>query len=62
MQKAVYAVEKFYFIILVKIGILPVVQATGGCDNCNPKEKIEAKDNVVKVLKMVKALDETFYN
>ncbi|HEX8332467.1 MAG TPA: RecQ family ATP-dependent DNA helicase, partial [Segetibacter sp.] len=35
-------------------------KATGGCDNCNPKEKIEAKDNVVKVLKAVKALDEKF--
>lgn len=34
--------------------------ATGGCDNCNPKEKIEAKDSVVKVLKAVKALDERF--
>jgi ATP-dependent DNA helicase RecQ len=35
-------------------------KATGGCDNCNPREKIEAKDNVVKVLKVVKALDERF--
>jgi ATP-dependent DNA helicase RecQ len=35
-------------------------KATGGCDNCNPREKIEAKDNVVKVLKAVKALDESF--
>ncbi len=35
-------------------------KATGGCDNCNPKEKTEAKDNVVKVLKAVKALDERF--
>ena len=33
---------------------------TGGCDNCIPKEKIEAKANVVKVLKVVKALDERF--
>ena len=33
----------------------------GGCDNCvNPKEKVEAKDNVVKVLKVLKALDERF--
>lgn len=31
---------------------------TGGCDNCQPKEKIEAKDNLVKVLKVVKALEE----
>jgi ATP-dependent DNA helicase RecQ len=34
--------------------------ATGGCDNCTPREKIEAKDNVVKVLKAVKALDQRF--
>src|SRR3954464_13493549 len=34
--------------------------ATGGCDNCNPKDQIEAKDNVVKVLKVVKALDQRF--
>ncbi|MCW3110878.1 MAG: ATP-dependent helicase RecQ, partial [Segetibacter sp.] len=33
---------------------------TGGCDNCTPKEKIEAKENVVKVLKVVKALDQRF--
>ena len=33
----------------------------GACDNClHPREKIEAKDNVVKVLKAVKALDERF--
>jgi ATP-dependent DNA helicase RecQ len=33
----------------------------GNCDNClHPKEKIEAKDEVVKVLKAVKALDERF--
>jgi ATP-dependent DNA helicase RecQ len=35
-------------------------KATGGCDNCNPKEQIEAKDSVVKVIKTVKALDEKF--
>jgi len=33
---------------------------TGGCDNCNIKEKIEAKDNVVKVLKAVKKLEQRF--
>ena len=33
---------------------------TGGCDNCTPKEKIEAKDNVIKVLKVVKALGQKF--
>ena len=33
----------------------------GNCDNClHPKEKIEAKDEVRKVLKVVKALDERF--
>lgn len=33
----------------------------GNCDNCkHPKEKIEAKDDVVKLLKTVKALDERF--
>jgi ATP-dependent DNA helicase RecQ len=33
----------------------------GNCDNClNPKEKIEAKDGAVKVLKTVKALDGKF--
>jgi ATP-dependent DNA helicase RecQ len=33
----------------------------GHCDNCvNPKEKVEAKDNVVKVLKVIRALDERF--
>jgi len=33
----------------------------GNCDNClHPKEKIEAKEEVVKVLKAVSALDERF--
>ncbi|MFT3750354.1 MAG: DNA helicase RecQ [Agriterribacter sp.] len=33
----------------------------GQCDNCiHPKEKIEAKDDVVKVMKVVKKLDERF--
>ncbi|MBS1973223.1 MAG: RecQ family ATP-dependent DNA helicase, partial [Bacteroidetes bacterium] len=33
----------------------------GNCDNClHPKEKVEAKDSAVKVLKTVKALDERF--
>src|SRR5690606_23430234 len=31
------------------------------CDNClNPKEKVEAKENAVKVMKVIKALDERF--
>lgn len=33
----------------------------GNCDNClHPKEKQEAKDNAVKVLKVIKSLDEQF--
>jgi ATP-dependent DNA helicase RecQ len=33
----------------------------GNCDNClHPKEKIETKDEVVKALKVIKALDEKF--
>lgn len=33
----------------------------GNCDNCKyPKEKIEAKDDVVTVMKTIKALDERF--
>lgn len=32
-----------------------------GCDNCkHPKEQVEAKDNAVKVLKLVKKLNESF--
>jgi ATP-dependent DNA helicase RecQ len=33
----------------------------GNCDNCkHPKEKVEAKENVVKTLQVIKALDERF--
>lgn len=33
----------------------------GNCDNCkHPKEKVEAKDDVVKAIKVIKALDERF--
>jgi ATP-dependent DNA helicase RecQ len=33
----------------------------GGCDNClHPKEKIESRDEALKVLKAVKALDEKY--
>ena len=36
-------------------------KSCGHCDNClNPKEKIEAKDEVVTVLKVIKALGEHF--
>lgn len=37
------------------------VENCGNCDNCvHPKERIEAKDDAVKVLKVIKALDERF--
>jgi len=37
------------------------VENCGECDNClHPKERIEAKDNTVKALKAIKALDERF--
>jgi ATP-dependent DNA helicase RecQ len=33
----------------------------GNCDNCNhPKERVEAKENVVKMLQTIKTLDERF--
>ena len=33
----------------------------GNCDNClHPREQVEARDNAVKVLKTIKALDERF--
>jgi ATP-dependent DNA helicase RecQ len=33
----------------------------GNCDNCkHPKERIEAKENVVKAIRVIKALDERF--
>ncbi|MFM2145705.1 MAG: helicase RecQ [Bacteroidota bacterium] len=33
----------------------------GACDNClHPKERVEAKENVVKMLKAIKSLDERF--
>ncbi len=33
---------------------------SGGCDNCKPKEQIEATTHVLKALQVVKALDEQF--
>lgn len=37
------------------------VENCGNCDNCvHPKERIEAKDDAIKVLKVIKALDERF--
>ena len=36
-------------------------ETCGSCDNCtHPKEKIEAKDNAAKALKVVKVLNESF--
>src|SRR6516225_1185157 len=33
----------------------------GECDNCrNPKERVEAKDNATRILKVIRALDERF--
>src|SRR5215213_2269642 len=38
-----------------------VPENCGSCDNCkHPKEKVEAKENVVKALQVIKALDEQF--
>src|SRR5690606_7580652 len=37
------------------------VENCGGCDNClHPKEKVEAKEKAVLLLKTIKALDEQF--
>ncbi|MDE3248179.1 MAG: DNA helicase RecQ [Bacteroidota bacterium] len=37
------------------------VENCGSCDNClHPKERVEAKEDAVKVLKVVKVLDERF--
>src|SRR5688500_15219965 len=42
-------------------GELYVPENCGSCDNCKyPKEKVEAKENVVKALQVIKALDEQF--
>ena len=35
-------------------------KSSGGCDNCNPREKIEAKEDVLKAMKIIHALDERF--
>jgi ATP-dependent DNA helicase RecQ len=35
-------------------------KTSGGCDNCNPKDKIEAKEDVLKAMKIIRALDERF--
>jgi ATP-dependent DNA helicase RecQ len=42
-------------------GELYTTENCGSCDNClHPKERVEAKDDAVKVLKVIKALDERF--
>src|SRR5687768_5817331 len=42
-------------------GELYTIENCGSCDNCkHPKEKIEAKEHVVKMLQIIKALDERF--
>ena len=42
-------------------GELYVPENCGSCDNCKyPKERVEAKENVVKALQVIKALDEQF--
>jgi ATP-dependent DNA helicase RecQ len=48
-------------VLISYFGETYTAERCGNCDNCkNPKEKIQAKDNAVKVLKAVKALDERF--
>ncbi|GAB2674894.1 DNA helicase RecQ [Flavihumibacter cheonanensis] len=48
-------------ILLSYFGEEWTVENCGGCDNCkHPKEQVEAKDNAVKVLKLVKKLNESF--
>jgi ATP-dependent DNA helicase RecQ len=48
-------------ILLSYFGEEWTVENCGGCDNCkHPKEQVEAKDDAVKVLKLVKKLDESF--
>jgi ATP-dependent DNA helicase RecQ len=37
------------------------IENCGSCDNClHPKERVEARDNAVKVLRTIRALDERF--
>jgi ATP-dependent DNA helicase RecQ len=48
-------------ILLHYFGEERIEENCGNCDNCiHPKEKLEARDEVVKGLKVIKALDEKF--
>src|SRR6476469_3746740 len=48
-------------VLLSYFGEEYTVENCGNCDNCkHPKEKIEAKQNVVQALQVIKALDERF--
>lgn len=48
-------------VLMSYFGEMYTEENCGACDNClHPKERIEAKDNVVKALKAIKALDERF--
>lgn len=48
-------------VIMTYFGEKYTEENCGSCDNClHPKERIEAKGNAVKVLKVIKALDERF--
>ena len=58
LPKAVFAAEKF---CLSYFGEEYEKENCGNCDNCkHPKEKVEAKEEVVIALKVIKALDERF--
>ena len=49
-------------ILLHYFGEARDIDNCGNCDNClNPKEKVEAKDETIAVLKVVQALDERFH-
>jgi len=48
-------------ILLHYFGEERIEENCGNCDNCiHPKEKLEARDEVVKALKVIKTLDEKF--
>lgn len=59
MPRAAYAAEKYCCIILEKIMMIKKVVAIATIV-CNPKKKVEAKEDAVIVLKIIKALGEQF--